>query len=94
MTWHDANLCPTLVAWSNDARAVWTDEADAGSVLNKRHGLHHVQGWNSFGDADNDAFALHGVKRIGGFHDGLTCKRWRHVDDRRISVGGFNGLEH
>ena len=91
---HDADFGATVVAGRDDARAVGADETNAGAVLNKGHGLHHVQGGDSFGDADHDALALDGVKGISRFHDGLSGKgRW-HVDDRGVGIGFRDGIEH
>ncbi len=55
--------------------------------------LHHVDGRNAFGDADDQRDA-----GVGGFHDGVGGERRRHEDDGGVRAGcldGFgDGIEH
>ena len=79
VSWHNSDLALT---WFNDSWAVWSNQS--GLVLRSHDGLNldHVEGWDSFGDANDEVdFGFDGLE------DGIGGKgRW-HVDNGSLSLG-------
>ena len=94
MAGHDADFSAAVVAGGDDAGAVRTNQSNTRTVVDERHGFHHVKCRNAFGDADHNAFALDGIKGVSSLHDGLPGEGRRDVDDGGIRIGGFDGFKH
>jgi len=80
---HDADLG---LAGGDDARAVGADKAGVG-LADDLPDLHHVEGGDAFGDAD-DKGELGG----GGLEDAVCGKGWGDEDHRDVGAGFFHSL--
>jgi len=78
VTWHDTDLA---LAWLNYTWAIWPDKSSFILRFHYAFNLDHVESWDSFGDADNEVHL-----GLNSFEDGVSCKWWRNVDDRGLSI--------
>ena len=94
MAWHDSNLSAAFFSGRDNSWAVRSNESNTWSVFDVCNRLHHVEGWDSFCNTDDDSFTFDGVKGIRCLHNCLCSKRWRDVNDGGISIGCFDGFTH
>src|SRR5690606_28759222 len=89
VTGHDADLA---LAGGDHARAVRPDQTHA-QFVTLDLGIQHVEGSDTFGDADNQFDTS-----VSGFKDGVLAERGRNIDNRCFSASSldrfFNSVEH
>ena len=84
VAWHDTNLA---LSWLNYTWAVWPDKSSFILRFHYAFNLDHVEGWDTFGDADDEIHL-----GLNCFEDGVSCEWWRNVDDRGLSIGSSLGF--
>jgi len=97
----DADAAATVGAfaetWSDEARAVWSDEASLATLSHDGFDLHHVHDGDAFGDGDGE------LKLCVHCFEDCVCGEWRRNEDgtgscaslfRSLSYGVKDGHLH
>jgi hypothetical protein len=86
VTWHDTNLAFT---WLNNSWAVWPNKSSLALRVQNRFNLNHVEGWDSFCDADDEIDLS-----FYGFENGLSSEWGWDVDDGSLGSSGSLSLDN